>query len=144
MNHDTWREPRGPWVLPGTYRVRLIVEGDTATQPLVVRMDPRVKAGPLALQRQYAIAHRMMVALGRDSAALADARALRQQAGAGARSDSLAALMRDLTRLNGQLAGTLQLVEGADAAPTTQAAQGAAALERALAEMEARLAALRR
>ncbi|MFN2397917.1 MAG: WD40/YVTN/BNR-like repeat-containing protein [Gemmatimonadaceae bacterium] len=32
----------GPMVLPGTYRVRLTAGDSSATQPLVVRMDPRV------------------------------------------------------------------------------------------------------
>jgi photosystem II stability/assembly factor-like uncharacterized protein len=144
VNHNTPREPRGRWVVPGTYLVRLTANGRTALQPLTVRMDPRVPATPLALQQQFALAQRMMTALVRDSSALSDARSLRAQAGAGARGDSLAALVRDLTRLNGQLAGVLQLIEGADAAPTTQAVRGAAAFERALAEQEARLAALKR
>jgi hypothetical protein len=143
VNHDTWREPRGPWILPGPYRVRLTVDGRTVEQPLTVRMDPRVTATPAALARQYALARRMMEALRGDSAALAESRALRAQAGAGARGDSVAALTRDLTRLNGQLVGMLETVEGADAAPTTQAVRGAAVLERALADQRARLARLR-
>ena len=39
---NTWREPRGPWVVPGLYRVRLTVNGARVEQPLVVKMDPRV------------------------------------------------------------------------------------------------------
>ena len=35
---------RGPMVAPGRYTVRLIVDGDTLRQPLVVQADPRVKA----------------------------------------------------------------------------------------------------
>jgi len=34
---------RGPMVAPGRYAVRLIVDGDTLTQPLVVQADPRVR-----------------------------------------------------------------------------------------------------
>jgi hypothetical protein len=34
---------RGPTVLPGTYTARLTVSGKSYTQPLVVKMDPRVK-----------------------------------------------------------------------------------------------------
>ncbi len=36
----TTLEPKGPWVLPGTYSVRLTVDGATTTQQLVVVMDP--------------------------------------------------------------------------------------------------------
>ena len=38
--HDTPREPRGPWAIPGQYTVRLTVGGRTYTQPLTIRMDP--------------------------------------------------------------------------------------------------------
>jgi len=38
-----------PWVPPGTYTVRLTVDGATKTQPIVVRLDPRVKIAPEAL-----------------------------------------------------------------------------------------------
>ena len=38
-----------PWVPPGTYTVRLSVDGTTKTQPIVVRLDPRVKIAPEAL-----------------------------------------------------------------------------------------------
>ncbi|MGD0484851.1 MAG: glycoside hydrolase [Gemmatimonadales bacterium] len=142
--HNTPREPRGPWALPGEYRVRLTVNGQRLEQPLTLRMDPRVPATSLVLQQQFALSRRMAGAMVRDSAALAGARAPRAGAAGGARADSLVALSRDLTRLNGQLAGVLGIAEGADAAPTTQALQAAAALERTLEALEARLAALRR
>ena len=38
-----------PWVPPGTYTVRLTVDGATKTQPIVVRLDPRVRIDPAAL-----------------------------------------------------------------------------------------------
>jgi photosystem II stability/assembly factor-like uncharacterized protein len=142
--HNTPREPRGPWILPGEYGVRLTVNGQRFVQPLTVRMDPRVPATPLVLQQQFALSSRMAGAMVRDSAALAGARALRAETTAGARADSIVALTRDLTRLSGQLAGVLGIAVGADAAPTTQALQAAAALERTLGELEARLAALGR
>ncbi|HJZ80290.1 MAG TPA: hypothetical protein VKD91_08085, partial [Pyrinomonadaceae bacterium] len=37
--------PHGPLVLPGTYTVKLLVDGATYTQTLVVRNDPRVGEG---------------------------------------------------------------------------------------------------
>jgi hypothetical protein len=42
-------------VLPGTYEVRLIVDGRTQTQPLTVAMDPRVHtpAADLTAQRDF-------------------------------------------------------------------------------------------
>ncbi len=47
----------GPLVLPGTYSVRLTVDGASETRPLVVRPDPRVAAtaADLAAQRRLAL-----------------------------------------------------------------------------------------
>ena len=42
-----------PWVLPGTYTVRLTVDGKSSTQPLVVKMDPRVKTSAEGLAEQF-------------------------------------------------------------------------------------------
>ena len=39
----THAEPQGPLAVPGTYEVRLTVDGKTYKQPLTVAMDPRVK-----------------------------------------------------------------------------------------------------
>ncbi len=43
LMHATTPGGRGPMVAPGRYAVRLIVDGDTLTQPLVVQADPRVR-----------------------------------------------------------------------------------------------------
>lgn len=45
-----------PWALPGTYTVKLTANGMTYTQPLTVRMDPRVKTAPAALALQHSLA----------------------------------------------------------------------------------------
>jgi photosystem II stability/assembly factor-like uncharacterized protein len=48
----THAEPQGPFVVPGTYEVRLTVDGKTYKQPLTVAMDPRVKITQAELQQQ--------------------------------------------------------------------------------------------
>ena len=35
-----------PWVAPGTYSVRLTANGKSLTQPITIKMDPRVKITP--------------------------------------------------------------------------------------------------
>jgi hypothetical protein len=48
-----WRTPlapQGPLALPGTYTVRLTVDGQSTTQPLTVKMDPRVHTSPADLE----------------------------------------------------------------------------------------------
>jgi photosystem II stability/assembly factor-like uncharacterized protein len=102
---DTPLEPRGVWVMPGTYHLKLTVGGESFTQPLTVRMDPRVTAPAAALQQQFAIAMRIVDAWRRDSTAMAEVRAMRakvatlKQAATGPRADSLAAFDAKLAAL---------------------------------------------
>lgn len=98
---DTPREPRGPWVPPGSYTVRLVVDGRSQEQPLHVRMDPRVKTPLSELVAQHALSLRIGEALGR----VAEARAAKPK------DEKLARLQRQLTQL-------LDAVEDVDAPPT--------------------------
>jgi hypothetical protein len=75
--NNTPREPRGPWVVPGTYSVRLTVNGKTYSQPLTVRMDPRVKASAATLARQFALAKNVSDDINRTRGVLDDVRAFR-------------------------------------------------------------------
>jgi hypothetical protein len=45
--------------VPGTYEVRLTVDGKTYKQPLTVKMDPRVKITEAALQQQFDFAQKV-------------------------------------------------------------------------------------
>jgi hypothetical protein len=166
---DTPREPRGPWVLPGEYTVRLGAAGRAFAQPLVVRMDPRVHLAPGMLGVQFALAQRLIEAMRRDSAGLSAVRGLRgeiktarERAGAGALADVLDSLATDaqtiesgageqapgargdesLTRLGGELAALYGIIEGVDTGPTAAARGAVGDLERALADRLARLRAL--
>ncbi len=51
--HNTVPQPSGAWATPGTYTVVLTVNGQNYSQPLTVRMDPRVKTPPAAWQAQF-------------------------------------------------------------------------------------------
>jgi hypothetical protein len=157
---DTPRHPLGPAVLPGVYTIRLTANGQTYTQPLTVKMDPRVQVTASGLKLQHDIGVRMNDAISRDFAALGQVRARRallrtqrEGAKAGEIADSLAALdsllvgiesgargstAENLVRLNEELAGILSTVEGADFEPTTQVVAAASDLERALADVLAR------
>jgi hypothetical protein len=162
---DTWREPRGPVALPGRYEVRLSVNGRALTQPLTIRMDPGVRVLPAALLQQFTAASRMAAAMGRSNDALQAVRALRGQIHAlqggvitGPLADTVTALDRaiaviesggrgatpSLTRVHNEAAGLLDLIDGVDAAPTTQAARAVTTLETRLAEVLARWDAIRR
>jgi hypothetical protein len=48
--HRTYPGVSSPWVAPGTYTVRLTVDGKSVTQPIDVKLDPRVKVTPAVQQ----------------------------------------------------------------------------------------------
>ena len=50
---DTPPNPTSPWVMPGTYTVKLTVDGKLYTQLLEIKMDPRVKTSIADLQQQH-------------------------------------------------------------------------------------------
>jgi photosystem II stability/assembly factor-like uncharacterized protein len=53
--YNTLPAPTTPWVNPGSYTVKLTVNGKTYSQPITVKQDPRVKAPPLVMQRVYSL-----------------------------------------------------------------------------------------
>jgi photosystem II stability/assembly factor-like uncharacterized protein len=74
--HRSEPTPRAPWAPPGRYTVRLIVEGKTYTQPLTVRLDPRVKTAAAGLTQLATLSREMY-----DLAATAQAAYLKARAG---------------------------------------------------------------
>ncbi len=155
---NTAPSPTSPWVMPGAYAIRLTVAGRSQTQPLTVVMDPRVKTSRADLERQFALSRQMYEGVVTAQAALKELRALRAQVkdrqgrGQGAAAEALAALDKDLAALEGTAGGfgpggpgggapdtlagisgacsqLMNLLQGADEPPTSQAA--AAVAERA-------------
>jgi hypothetical protein len=62
---DLGQPPRGPWARPGTYTVRLTAGGRTTAQTLRVLLDPRSKASPEEVQRQYELSMAIWKDMGR-------------------------------------------------------------------------------
>jgi photosystem II stability/assembly factor-like uncharacterized protein len=56
--HRTFPGANAPWVAPGTYSVRLTVDGKSFTQPIVVKIDPRVRVTP-AIQQVFTLTTQM-------------------------------------------------------------------------------------
>jgi len=135
-----------PWAPPGSYTVRLSVDGKTVTQPLTVKLDPRVKTPALALAPLHALSRQMWDGANAARAALAEARALAAQLerqsgadidafkaavdslapaparggrGAGVRRFGLSAGPATLTSIGGALMNAAMAMQGAEAAPTT-------------------------
>ena len=65
-----------PWAAPGTYSVRLTVNGQVSTQPLVLHLDPRVKLAPMAAAQLNTLTREMYVGAQKAHAAAEQARAL--------------------------------------------------------------------
>jgi photosystem II stability/assembly factor-like uncharacterized protein len=68
-----------PWVPAGRYTVRLTANGTTVSQPITLRMDPRVKTSPAALAQLNALSTEMYRGAVRLHAAFVEARALATQ-----------------------------------------------------------------
>jgi photosystem II stability/assembly factor-like uncharacterized protein len=75
----SFRRASGPVALPGNYTVRLTAHGKNDTQPLIVKMDPRVKTPQDALVRQFELASKLSARQGEVSAAMQQIGELRKQ-----------------------------------------------------------------
>ena len=157
-----------PWALPGQYTVRLTVDGKSYTQPLSLKMDPRVKTPLLGLQQQFTLSKRLYDDSAAAFAAIEQIRALRTQLqkakdGANAPAEAIAALDKKLNDLMGaggggfggggggaaagadtlnsvraSLQSLMGILHGADVTPTTQAVAAITARRKALAALIAK------
>jgi hypothetical protein len=160
---DTPLHPLGPAALPGVYTVRLSAGGRTLTAPLTVRMDPRVATPVEGIAERFRLATGIAEAMRRDSSALSQVKRLRARLAevmpraSGEAKASVEAIVGELAALegsggsrrgagsaenlsgvNGKLAAVYAIVEGSDAAPTTQAAAAVTQLQDSLAKVLAR------
>ena len=76
---EEYGAPRGPLVVPGTYELKLTVDGKTSTQKLNVVMDPRLAVTAAELDQQYSLGQKMFAEATRSRQALAEIRAVQAQ-----------------------------------------------------------------
>jgi len=74
--HRTYTEPNSPWAPPGNYTVRLTVGGQHFTQPLTLKLDPRVKTPAAGLAQLTSLTTEMYADAQAAHAAYEAARAL--------------------------------------------------------------------
>ena len=79
------RRVNAPWAPPGTYTVRLTVDGKSYTQPLALHLDPRVKTPPAALTQLTSLTREMYDGARAAHDAAEQARALQSRTRRGAR-----------------------------------------------------------
>jgi hypothetical protein len=130
--YNTKCEPEGPWVMPGTYTVRLTVDGTVHTKPLTVRMDPRVKTPRAALQAQHDL-----------SVALYDAMLLARTRVNEARQAGLAEFVTAFGAVAGAHQAVIDALQDSDTPPTESMRTAARERLAAWRALEARWAARR-
>ena len=168
LPHDTPLYPLGPIALPGLYTVKVIANGHAESQPLTIKMDPRVNVSSDGLTRQFQFETELAADLQRDHAAVQEIRDLRRRlnellprAGHTTLAEPIVGLAntaaelegttggygttffatpagRSLSRLNAGLANILTAADAADAPPTAQQLATVKELESVLQEQLAR------
>jgi photosystem II stability/assembly factor-like uncharacterized protein len=143
---------RGPMIIPGTYTVKLTVDGKSYTQTFDARKDPRINTTPEDFQSQLALELQIRDKLTQAHEAIINIRAIRKQIEelSGrienkeviAKAKALAAELTDVEealyqtknrasedplnfpiRLNNKMASLLAAIQSADARPTSQEQQ---------------------
>lgn len=106
--HNTVKYPLGAWALPGNYTVKLAVNGKSYTQPLVVKMDPRITTSLADLRKQFEMESGSVEGMNQSYEALAQVRSVRVQlkelsgkAKKGQLADSIAAVDKKAAELEG-------------------------------------------
>ncbi|MFC5864877.1 glycoside hydrolase [Acidicapsa dinghuensis] len=160
--HDTPPVSTAPWVMPGSYSIRLIASGETMTEPLKVVMDPRVKTSEADLAEQFKVSKSAYDQMLQATEALHQITVLREQlkarstqapiAGSGPsleeKLEKIAGGERGERRMRGgagrpanlnsvrmQLARLEHSIESADMAPTTAQIEAVEATSQPLPEL---------
>ena len=77
--YRTPRTPQGPLADPGAYTVRLTVEGHSYTEPLTIKMDPRVKATAADFKQQNSAEKQLARLMTRTTEAIREAHSAQEQ-----------------------------------------------------------------
>lgn len=147
---DTPPGPEGPLALPGTYRVRLTVDGTSFTQPLVLKMDPRVKTPIEGLTRMHSMAVECLLKIEKIRETQKRIAELRGGLEPKASTDELKQLVLRARNLEGagrggknyaalafECLGLMTAVDQADAAPTAQQAAALVAIAKTEQDLDA-------
>jgi hypothetical protein len=151
---NTAPDPAAPWAMPGQYTVVLTAGGKSYTQPLVLKMDPRVKTPNADLARQFEFSKQLydewlqleplnkrVNSLSRE---LSDLRARAEgQAAVAAQIDALSQKLQELAGAANRRPGAplnllvlarvqtlFRIIQDADVAPTAQVAAAVADIQR--------------
>jgi photosystem II stability/assembly factor-like uncharacterized protein len=102
--------PLGVLALPGSYTVKLTVDGKTYTQPLTLKMDPRIKSPEADMRAQFEMESGAVRGMNESFKMLSEVRSVREQlderarklaSGASPLTEAIAALKKQLGDLEG-------------------------------------------
>jgi hypothetical protein len=167
--HNTPSAFTSPWVMPGTYTVKLTANGQTLTQSMAVTMDPRVKTPITDLQAQFRLSKQLYDSMMESSEAIEQINALQKQIQERGQADGeyakkLEALVGrggfgrggggggfagganaapTFNGLRGQIDRLLHEIQNADAAPTRQQSEAAGKRLKDFATLNAQWSALK-
>ena len=149
---NTAPQPTSPWCVPGDYSVVLSVGGKSYTQPLTVKMDPRVKASAGDLAAQFELANKLyqirptLIPINKRLTSLSDAIAkIKEKASGEPMMEQLDAFTKKLREFGpanprpgapltlevlGQLETVFDRVQHVDAAPTPALGAASADIQR--------------
>jgi photosystem II stability/assembly factor-like uncharacterized protein len=96
--HRTYPSVNSPWVAPGQYSVRLTVNGRSVSQPITVKMDPRVKITP-EVQQIFTLTTEMENQASAAAGAYAEARALADKLKGRPESSATGALIKQVDEI---------------------------------------------
>jgi photosystem II stability/assembly factor-like uncharacterized protein len=163
--HNTAPQPTSPWVMPGQYAVVLTANGKSYSQPLTVKMDPRVKTPESGLTQQFALSYELYTQLVSLAPTVEQAGDMRKQLkeiraklkegtlaaavdqadqklqallGGGGRRPGPGTEAPTLAGMRTRYAALFNVFQEADVAPSTQAAAGVKEIEQQLPPLLAR------
>jgi photosystem II stability/assembly factor-like uncharacterized protein len=112
---DTPLNPLGPAAMPGEYTARLTVNGRPYTQKFTLKMDPRATISPAGLRTQFDLSYKMADITWKLAPIIASLK------GDASSTDRV----KTLSRISGEAAALLDILEEADMDPTRQTVERA-------------------
>ncbi len=139
--HRTYPGVNSPWVPPGSYTVRLTANGQTLTQPITVKMDPRVKVTP-EVQQIFTLTIRIENEARNALAAQKEAAAM-IESGNDAQRKKLEEIAPALAAVGGQLVASVMSMQASEMPPTAMELEACAKQESAYNALIAKWSALK-
>jgi photosystem II stability/assembly factor-like uncharacterized protein len=161
---NTLPNASSPWVMPGSYTLKLTVNGKSFIQPLTIKMDPRVKSSVADLQKQHDLSLQCYEERGQCAAMLTDIHAfhirLQSQLNNAEKTvaENLGLMEKQATqlestpqgsqepsfgRLINSLAALFNVLQESDMPPTSQSVTAAAELKKQFYQLTTRWAELK-